>query len=133
ALISGGDGQQHYEIFEGITTDDGATWSWVPLTYDSTTDNIRPVTTAISATTTSLAWMRGTYTSYTSYNTNLVGLIIDLTNPNSASILKWTGALSGEWSTANLANPKNWTSLGSGNAADYIDHDSLTFDDSGTT
>ncbi len=39
----------------------------------------------------------------------------------------WTGAVSGEWSTATLASPKNWfTNV----ETDYIDGDAVTFDDS---
>ena len=33
----------HYEIFEGTTSDGGATWTWRPITYESSVDNLRPV------------------------------------------------------------------------------------------
>ena len=40
-LISARDGRQHHELFEGVTADGGATWTWKPITADSTVDNIR--------------------------------------------------------------------------------------------
>jgi fibronectin-binding autotransporter adhesin len=45
---------------------------------------------------------------------------------------KWTGALNGVWSTANLVAPKNWKLIASGATTDYIDADSVRFDDSAT-
>jgi hypothetical protein len=59
-LISDGDGQRHYEVFKGETQDSGATWTWSPITGDST----------------AFLWMRGTYTTYTNYNTDIVGIIM---------------------------------------------------------
>jgi autotransporter-associated beta strand protein len=43
----------------------------------------------------------------------------------------WTGALSGEWSTGTLAEPKNWV-LDSGGATDFRTLDHVLFDDSAT-
>lgn len=31
------------EIFKGTTTDHGKTWTWTPITWNSTRDNIRPI------------------------------------------------------------------------------------------
>lgn len=80
-VLSDADGLAHYELWRGITADGGDTWSWSALTSDSTVDNLRPVATAISATETSLIWMRGTYATYTNYDTDLVGLIVAVPEP----------------------------------------------------
>ncbi len=64
----------HYEIFQGLTSDGGATWAWQPITFNSTEDNIRPIVPKWDANHTALLWMRGTYSSYTSYDLDIVGL-----------------------------------------------------------
>ena len=42
---------------------------------------------------------------------------------------KWTGALSSEWSTNTLANPKNWQLITSATSTDYLAGDTVLFDD----
>lgn len=64
----------HYEIFEGNTTNGGTTWTWQPITFNSTMDNIRPIVPKWDAAHTALLWMRGTYSTYTSYDLDIVGL-----------------------------------------------------------
>jgi hypothetical protein len=64
----------HYEIFEGTTSDGGSSWTWSPITYQSSADNLRPVAPRGAKKETVLLWMRGEYNSYTKYNTNIVGL-----------------------------------------------------------
>jgi hypothetical protein len=63
-----------YEIFQGDTTDGGANWTWSPITYNSTVDNLRPIVPAWDADHTALLWMRGVYSTYTNYNLRVVGL-----------------------------------------------------------
>jgi hypothetical protein len=65
---------QHYEIFQGITADGGATWDWAPITFNSTVDNLRPIVPEWDDQHTALLWMRGTYATYTNYNLDIVGL-----------------------------------------------------------
>jgi hypothetical protein len=64
----------HYEIFEGTTSDDGASWSWQPITFNSTIDNLRPIVPKWDDEHTALLWLRGTYSTYTDYNLSVVGL-----------------------------------------------------------
>jgi autotransporter-associated beta strand protein len=71
--ILGPDDKQHWEIFEGVTSNNGSSWSWTQLT-DTASDNIRPIVTAGDGEE-ALTWMQGTYTSYTDFNTSVVGLI----------------------------------------------------------
>jgi hypothetical protein len=65
----------HYEIFEGTTTDAGANWTWQPITFNSTMDNLRPIVPKWDSSHTALLWMRGSYATYTSYDLDVVGLI----------------------------------------------------------
>ncbi|APR80904.1 Hypothetical protein A7982_06251 [Minicystis rosea] len=74
ALISGADGKRHYEIFRGRTTDMGATWTWTPITRDSTTDNVRPIIPQWEDHT-ALLWLRGKYRNMLNFDQNVVGLI----------------------------------------------------------
>ena len=46
---------------------------------------------------------------------------------------KWTGAYSNVWSTATLPSPKNWKLITAGTETDYIEADSVLFDDTAAT
>ena len=74
-LISRKDNKRHYEIFTGRTPDRGTTWKWTPITKDSDVDNIRPIVPIGNDNPTILLWLRGTYTSYTEYDLDVVGII----------------------------------------------------------
>jgi hypothetical protein len=63
-----------YEIFEGVTGDGGANWDWSPITANSTMDNLRPIVPKWDGEHTALLWMRGSYSTYTDYNLDIVGL-----------------------------------------------------------
>jgi hypothetical protein len=74
-LISAADGARHHEIFRGTTGDAGQTWQWAAVTKDSALDNLRPIVPVPSAGgRRALLWLRGTYTSYTSYKQELVAV-----------------------------------------------------------
>ncbi|MGD2216954.1 MAG: BNR-4 repeat-containing protein [Gemmatimonadales bacterium] len=73
-LISSADGRRHYEIFRGWTDDGGATWEWRALTANSSADNLRPIAPSWSGGTVVL-WLRGTFRTYTDYDTEVVGMI----------------------------------------------------------
>ena len=72
-LISRADDRRHYEIFRGITQDGGVEWTFTPITKDSTVDNLRPIVPIGQPMV--LLWLRGTYTSYTDYDLDVVALI----------------------------------------------------------
>jgi hypothetical protein len=63
------------EIFKGVTSDDGATWSWTPLTENSTRDNVRPIVPEWDESHSILLWCRGTYISAQSFDAAIVGVI----------------------------------------------------------
>lgn len=66
----------HYEIFQGRTNDDGMNWDWVPITENSTEDNIRPIVPDWDGQNTAVIWLQGTYDRYTDFNLKVVGVII---------------------------------------------------------
>ncbi len=75
AQLIGADGERHYELFKGQTADNGTTWSWTPITFNSRVHNIRPLVPKGDASNTALVWMRGDYTTYTNYNTTAATLL----------------------------------------------------------
>ena len=64
------DGRSHHELFEGHRRAEGS-WRWTQLTRPGTRDNLRPVLVAGSGTS-ALAWMRGTYRSWSDFDTEIV-------------------------------------------------------------
>jgi len=76
-LISRADNRRHYEIFEGKSTDGGKTFAWQALTKNSTVDNIRPIIPAWTGDQRVVLWMRGSYTTYTDFDTQIVGVLQD--------------------------------------------------------
>ncbi len=80
-LISGADGQRHYELYQGRTSDGGATWHWRPLTANSTVDNLRPLVPKWDDDRTALVWMRGRYLqNHGAWTTAVVALILPPAN-----------------------------------------------------
>lgn len=74
-LVSAADGQRHWEIFRGVSGDEGRSWRWQPVTRDSTADNLRPIVPRTDAREELLLWLRGRYCSYTDYELEVVGLL----------------------------------------------------------
>ncbi|MCU1352996.1 MAG: hypothetical protein JWM05_2205, partial [Acidimicrobiales bacterium] len=75
ALRSRADGRVHWELYEGVTRDQGATWTWGAVTTESSADNLRPTIVTGADGRRALLWMRGRYRSYTSYATAIVGIV----------------------------------------------------------
>ena len=66
-----------HEIWRGTTCDEGQTFTWTPITENSTQDNLRPIVPYWESDRTVLLWMRGTYSSAQTYTTSVVGLVMD--------------------------------------------------------
>jgi hypothetical protein len=64
-----------HEIFKGVTANNGATWTWTPITQKSVRDNFRPIIPVWDKNNTALLWWRGTYTSAQSFNSVIVGIL----------------------------------------------------------
>jgi len=63
-----------YEIFRGVTANEGASWAWDPITANSSVDNLRPLVPQWASSDTALVWMRGGYSTYTSWTTEVVAI-----------------------------------------------------------
>lgn len=66
-------GESRYEIFRGEQSKDGV-WEWVPVTYQSTEDNIRPIVLADGEKEVVL-WLNGRYTTYKDYKLKVFGKV----------------------------------------------------------
>jgi len=64
-----------HEIFKGVTSDRGATWTWTPVTWGSPVDNLRPTVAIWDAGDTAVLWFRGTMSRSQNYNSAIVGII----------------------------------------------------------
>ena len=71
-LISAVDGKRHWEIHQGITDDGGAHWQWVPITSNSTQDNLRPVIPDWPGGPRVVLWARGDMRTYADYRLDIV-------------------------------------------------------------
>jgi reactive intermediate/imine deaminase len=76
-LISAADGQRHWEVYEGRTANGGASWTWTPVTRDSTADNLRPIVPIWPGDKVALLWLRGKMRAYTDYDFEIVGMVGD--------------------------------------------------------
>jgi len=63
------------EIWQGITTNHGASFAWRPITQNSARDNIRPIVPVWDASDTALIWFRGTYYTAQIYDEAPVGIV----------------------------------------------------------
>jgi hypothetical protein len=64
-----------HEIFKGVTYDNGATWNWTQITFDSTVDNIRPAIPPWNANNTAVFWERGDFPTQGQFDMVLVGMV----------------------------------------------------------
>ena len=63
------------EIWKGVTTNNGLSFTWTQITMDSVRDNCRPHMPVWDANNKVLLWWRGTYNSAQSYDAAVVGII----------------------------------------------------------
>lgn len=64
-----------FEIYRGVTTDGGLTFSWTPVTTNSANDNFRPIVPENSPYDQTLIWFNGVYNSYTSFDTRVLAIL----------------------------------------------------------
>jgi len=69
--LAGGD---RYEIWKGVSTDFGNSFQWSPVTSNSHEDNLRPHVSKDHGFRDHVIWFRGRYSSFTSYDTRVVGI-----------------------------------------------------------
>ena len=64
-----------YQIYQGKTADNGATWDWKQMTFDAQIDNLRPFVPRNHKGKNFVIWFQGEYNHYESFNTRIVGTI----------------------------------------------------------
>jgi hypothetical protein len=64
-----------HEIWKGVTTNQGASFIWTPITQNSTRANLRPIVPPWDSNNIALIWFRGTYNSAQNIDSAPVGLI----------------------------------------------------------
>jgi autotransporter-associated beta strand protein len=108
----------NYQIWKGTTTDGGLTFTWRPITGNSTIDNLRPYIPRRFGGEPCVLWFRGTYISYTSFSTSIVGLFTTQVPQANSGSGTWDVDSNGLWS-----NNTNWLNGviadGPGNTADF--------------
>src|ERR1051325_1077303 len=84
---------QRYEIWRGVTTDGGLNFTWTAIATNSAKDNLRPYIPRGQTGTPVVLWFRGTYSSYTVYNCEIVGLFNNpVPKPPKVSLLSPTSS-----------------------------------------
>jgi hypothetical protein len=121
-----------HEIFQGVTFDQGKTWTWTPITQKSVRDNLRPVVPVWDKDNTALLWWRGTYSTAQIYNGAIVGILdrqsetvglmryVDATEVNTTLADGSSLATTGPDSTAGVADGRWHLRLGVGNSSTVL-------------
>lgn len=65
----------NHEIWKGVTTNHGASFTWAPITQRSTRDNLRPMVPQWDENNTVLVWFRGSYSTAQVYDEAPVGIV----------------------------------------------------------
>ncbi|MGA3284006.1 MAG: BNR-4 repeat-containing protein [Verrucomicrobiota bacterium] len=63
------------EIWKGVTTNHGASFTWTPITQHSVCDNFRPLVPTWDANNTALLWWRGYYAAAQMFDAAVVGIV----------------------------------------------------------
>ena len=108
-----------HEIYKGVTTDDGTTWTWTAITENSTYDNLRPIIPQWDDDNTALLWWRGTYSTSQYADTAVVGLI--LSDTETQGDIHYVDATLSNTTLSN-GNPLTTTSGPSAGATDNLWH-----------
>ena len=66
--------EERYEIWKGETSDEGLTFTWTPITQNSTQDNLRPIVPENHSYATHVVWFQGRYTTYKDFQTRILGV-----------------------------------------------------------
>lgn len=64
-----------YELYRGVTRDEGRTWAWTQLTHDSPEKNLRPMVPRRPSGPPIVVWCRGRYDTYKNYATRVMALV----------------------------------------------------------
>ena len=65
----------YHEIWRGVTTNHGSTFTWTPVTQNSSYDNLRPIVPLWDGSDKALVWFRGTYDTAQLFDEAPVGIV----------------------------------------------------------
>ncbi len=121
---------ERYEIWQGTTSDGGLTFSWQQITSGSGADNLRPIVPANHGYERSVVWFRGTYTSYTNYDTEVVGLFQNQLKIKQSNLQPGQATSSLSWSSE---PGKTYRIIGSGDLQSFPHEVANNIDSQGAT
>jgi len=102
-----------HEIWKGVTTNQGASFTWTPVTQNSIRDNLRPIVPVWDAGDTALLWFRGAYSTAQIYDEAPVGIVehrAEVVGP-----MHYVDATAGAGGNTTLTNGQTLTLSGSAN------------------
>jgi hypothetical protein len=82
-----------FEIYRGVTTDGGLTFTWEAITSNSEKDNLRPIVPENPDYDRTLLWFSGAYTSYTNFHCQVLALLENKLQTQSVSLGTSAGSL----------------------------------------
>jgi hypothetical protein len=102
-----------HEIWKGVTTNHGASFTWTPITQNSYRDNLRPLMPAWDNNNSALLWFRGTYTSAQSVDGAALGIVEHRSEVTGQ--MHYVDATAGAGGNTTLTNGHTLTLSGSAN------------------
>ena len=66
---------ERYEIWRGVTKDEGQTFTWEQITVNSSADNLRPIVPENHGYDRTLIWFNGSYSSYLNFDCRVLALM----------------------------------------------------------
>jgi hypothetical protein len=84
-----------YELWQGVTSDGGLTFTWTQITTNSTQDNLRPYVPRRNGGQESVIWFQGTYSTYINYSCSVVGLFASVNTPPQPAKITYVDATAG--------------------------------------
>lgn len=93
---------ERYELYRGVTADEGLTFSWTALTTNSVVDNLRPYVPRHGQGAPAVIWFRGSYSTYNVFNCSVVALLTNETRLRPT--VRITSPAAGLIQLTNLAN-----------------------------
>jgi hypothetical protein len=116
-----------YELYKGVTTNGGLSFSWSALTTNSAVDNFRPYVPRHREARPALIWFRGSYPTFTSFRTSVVGLFTN-TFPRVDLIGYWPLDVTNGGTTPDLALGNPLTINGGASAVPGVFSNAFSFD-----
>ncbi len=119
----------HFELYKGVTTNGGLSFSWTTMTTNSAVDNFRPYVPRNRQGKSALLWFRGSYPTFTSFSTAVVGLFTN-TFPRAGLLAYWPLDAASGGKTPDFAFGNNLTINGGAPIVAGVISNAFSFDGS---